>query len=583
MKNLLFFIFLGILTFAACKKENFETFTPHTGGFDSKTITASFSGIIVDENEKGLADVTVTQGNQSTTTDKNGIFFFNKISATNTKAYFKANKTGYFHGSRTIFAQADQNHQVRIKMLPNNSIATINNSSGGEVILPQGGKLKFDAGDVALPNGNPYSGTVHVAAHRIDPTQANGRFEMPGDLRGITNENKNVVLQSFGMMAVELTDPSGNLLQVAPNQTVEMSFDVPTSLVSSAPSSIPLWYFDESTGDWKEEGSATLTGNTYKGEVSHFSFWNYDAQFETVFFEANFIDEAGNPLVNQIITITLDGWTSYGVTNDDGWVGGLVKANATMLLGMINTCNQDKLLQEFTTTSADINLGVITAIIDNMITYNVTGTVINCESLPITNGYLSIQTPNWYSHYVVGINESNNFSFVYTSCDESNSIVATGYDYDNFVQSEAMTFSLSSNSNIGEIQACDIVIDEFFTLFYPSALTGNDTTTTMIPPNLWLGGQLDSYIQIGGDNMQLEAITFIADIEGLTDVVPTTYSSTTVSIQHTALNIDTIYYAQCFIEITKFPENIGEFLEGNVTSKGSAPIVTGSFRIKRTQ
>ena len=35
-----------------------------------------------------------------------------------------------------------------------------------------------------------------------------------------------------------------------------------------------LWYFDEDAGLWKEEGSATLSGNVYTANVSHLSYWN---------------------------------------------------------------------------------------------------------------------------------------------------------------------------------------------------------------------------------------------------------------------------------------------------------------------
>jgi hypothetical protein len=47
-----------------------------------------------------------------------------------------------------------------------------------------------------------------------------------------------------------------------------------------------------------KEGSATKTGSNYVGKVSHFSFWNCDAPFPVVEFEASFVDQAGAPLQN---------------------------------------------------------------------------------------------------------------------------------------------------------------------------------------------------------------------------------------------------------------------------------------------
>jgi hypothetical protein len=47
-------------------------------------------------------------------------------------------------------------------------------------------------------------------------------------------------------------------------------------MVSVAPPTIEMWFFDEVKGIWKEEGIGTKQGSVYVGEVSHFSSWNFD-------------------------------------------------------------------------------------------------------------------------------------------------------------------------------------------------------------------------------------------------------------------------------------------------------------------
>ena len=39
---------------------------------------------------------------------------------------------------------------------------------------------------------------------------------------------------------------------------------------------MPLWYFDEVAGLWKEQGFSRKVGNRYIGNVSHFTIWNND-------------------------------------------------------------------------------------------------------------------------------------------------------------------------------------------------------------------------------------------------------------------------------------------------------------------
>jgi len=582
MKKIFLLAILGLIAFTSCKKDNFEKFTPSSGGFEVKEVTASFAGIIVGENEEFLEGVTVTIGNHTTTTDENGAFFFKNIAVPNNKAYFTASKSGYFHGSRTIFAQAGSTHQVRIKMLDNSPIGTIQNATGGVVSLPEGGQLTFEAGDVAYPNGDPYTGQVNVAAKRIDPTTANGQFEMPGDLRGKDKDDKDVTLASYGMMAVELTDNSGNLLQVAEGQTVDIEFEVPSSLLSTAPAEIPLWYFDETNGEWIEEGSATLSGNTYQAKVGHFSFWNWDAKFPTVYFEATFVNESGQPLVNVWIGIELpDGTYGHGFTNDTGWVGGLVMANATMKIFFApdQSCSSfPQYVMDFTTTNLDIDLGTITVADNPPTTYTISGVLVDCDNAPISNGYVSIQGNDWYHNSNTPVNADGSFSFEYTTCETMASISISGYDYTNLLSSDSQSFDLSQGGDLGNIQVCDNMIDEFFTMNFTS-YTGVDTTVTLLPPsqlgfyitNDSLTNQFDHWSVFGLEYNPFYRLEIDCKYEGIGSFdAYGTYKSSSNWISFTGT-----------VNITSYPTMAGEYIIGTLESDGTSPVVTGSFKIKK--
>ncbi len=83
---------------------------------------------------------------------------------------------------------------------------------------------------------------------------------MPGELRGIDENNKQVGLQSFGMMAVEMTGASGERLQLAPAKPATMRFPIAAAQQASAPATIAFWSFNDTTGLWKQEGMATKQG-----------------------------------------------------------------------------------------------------------------------------------------------------------------------------------------------------------------------------------------------------------------------------------------------------------------------------------
>ncbi len=573
MKKIFLLAILGLITFVSCKKDNFERFTPSSGGFEAKEVTASFSGVIVSSDETGLKDVAVQIGNHTTTTDENGVFFFKDIAVPNSKAYFVASKAGYFHGSRTIFAQANQTHQVRIKMLNNSPIGSFQNNNGGTVTLPEGGQLTFEPGDVAYPNGDSFAGQVFVAAKRIDPTTANGKFEMPGDLRAKDKDDKDMTLSSYGMMAVELTDASGNLLQVAENQTVDITFEVPSSIVATAPADIPLWYFDETNGVWKEEGSATLSGNTYQGQVGHFSFWNCDANFPRVYFEARFVDENGQAIVGAWISIELpDGNRRVAMTNSNGWVGGEVMANATMKLFFQASAEcgfSSQYITDFTTTNLDINLGDVSVTVNAPVTYTLTGTLVDCSDNPVSNGYIGLHSNTWYFESNVFVNSDGTFALEYTTCENLDSVYLTGYDYDNLEQSALLGYDLTLGTDLGNIKACGTALDEYITFNY-TASSGIDTIHTILPPNLSFQDSLQNW-SIGGYDNNNGAFYLQSPTLSIGNYSGTGYYETLSGYQS--------FY--CDFMITSYPTTSGEYIEGSFTSNNVTPIVTGSFKVKR--
>jgi len=133
---------------------------------------------------------------------------------------------------------------------------------------------------------------------------------MPGDLRGITTGGKEVALKTYGMMNVELQDDAGNKLQVASGQQATITVAVPSALQGTAPATIPLWYFNDSTGRWIQQGAGALQGSSYIGNVSHFTWWNYDVSYIPYFFKGHIKDQAGNPvpIFMQYCTIVLAWW-----------------------------------------------------------------------------------------------------------------------------------------------------------------------------------------------------------------------------------------------------------------------------------
>jgi hypothetical protein len=278
---------------------------------------------------------------------------------------------------------------------------------------------------------------------------------MPGNLRGLNTSNEEKYLMSFGMFATELMDAAGNPLQLANGKQAEISNEVPPSLLASAPSTIPLWHFDTNKMIWIEEGTATLNGNKYVGKVSHFSFWNCDEPMNAINLEMTLVDQNNLPLTGYTVKLTNPTTNSvgYGITNSNGWVGGLVFANANLTMevyGNPNVCGILPLYSQVITTNAvNQNLGTVQINLSSFQQASIIGTILNCNLNVEPNSVLLIKPYN----ILVPVNNLGNFFYSFP-CIPLSPLVCEAYNL-NTNQYSSSTFNLNPGiNNLGNLIAC---------------------------------------------------------------------------------------------------------------------------------
>ncbi|HEV2303856.1 MAG TPA: hypothetical protein VGR91_20010 [Stellaceae bacterium] len=148
---------------------------------------------------------------------------------------------------------------------------------GGGQCPAAGGNLSVDfpPGSFVTAAGAAYTGSVSVEAFQYDLSQPN---PIPGDL-GAVFGGKPVRLGSFGAFHLLPRDASGQPLAMAPGMHANVSLPIQPSQLAAAPATIPLFHYDETTGQWIEDGKLTRAGNSYVGAVTHFSVFNADTVF----------------------------------------------------------------------------------------------------------------------------------------------------------------------------------------------------------------------------------------------------------------------------------------------------------------
>jgi hypothetical protein len=440
----------------------------------------SIAGFVTNENGGPVSNAEVAAGNKTAITDKFGYFQITDVSLPEIAGFIKVKKSSYFTGYKTFLAEQGKESFVRIKLLPQNNKATIDAVSGGSADLPGGARLTLPPAAVVIASsGSAYAGAINVSAHFIDPTNVqDSRLQSPGDGRGINEKGHLQLLNSYGILAIELTGNSGQLLQIAPGRQATMVLPIPSSMAGSAPASIALWSFDETNGLWKHEGTATKSGNSYTGSAAHFSFWTGAVGIPLVQFTAQIVNQSLQPVGNAAIGIRGEnepfnaGYGRFGYTDANGYVTGTIPANRQLLLNVLTPCETEAYSHPFNSGSTDIDLGTLTGNLgQGMVTIN--GNVVDCSNQPVNNGYVQTYDNGFYNR----INFANGvFSFTGLAC--TNAVVSyVAIDNNTNQQSAPQSISLVPGlNNLGTITSCDT------NPLSSVAITIDGVTTTIAEP-----------------------------------------------------------------------------------------------------
>jgi hypothetical protein len=286
---------LLFLSVSSCKKDNEQENTnpPVTPGNTNTTLVI---GRVTTASGVPLAGVQLTAGTKSGSSNADGNFSIADVSS-GERVFVSASKTGYYVGSKGVIPENNGVTKIEIILIEDtpNFVATaaISNS----LLLPDGSGIELSPNSVQLANGTLASGNINVSIVHLSPSDPDFELKAPGgDFIGINTAAEEMQLVSYGMLMVEMTDNSGNQLELVPGNTSVVRMKVPADQLASAPATIPLWHFDETSGKWREEGSASLQGDTYVGTVTHFSTWNCDFPTERGTVKGNVRDCLGNLL-----------------------------------------------------------------------------------------------------------------------------------------------------------------------------------------------------------------------------------------------------------------------------------------------
>ena len=466
--NLILILLFSLLTATSCQEDDAisptdqqqQEYIPDSfSEYFGNQISRDFIGNVMDTNRDPIEGATISIGNQTATTDNNGVFIINNATVNERFGYIKAEKPGYIHASRSVVPSNGTN-KVTIMMLEATIVGSVNSGTPGTVTASDGSSVSFD-GNFVKEDGSSYSGSVDVIMHHLDPADTDMPMQMPGMLYAENENGAERMLQTLGMLVVELRGSGGEDLNLAEGATSEIQIPVDASLMGMAPATIPLWYFDETNGYWKEEGIATLQGNMYVGNVSHFSFWNCDIPAEAITLCVTTVDDDNSPLNNLQVSITSTTFgTTYGYTNDNGEVCGYVPSNESLILNVYSydLCGDSPLHTEtIGPFNTDSSITVVVPDNPDIIQETVTGTFNTCNGDPVSNGYVQLTYGN--QTFTDAVSDGT-FEINLIRCEEDNTFIISGSDYTNIQTTDGIAYTFTTpTTDIGTISACNAVTE----------------------------------------------------------------------------------------------------------------------------
>lgn len=554
----------------------------------SKMVDVAFMGRIIGENGEPIAAAIVEGGDESAITDQNGVFRLKSSRRPAEHAIISVHKSGYFDLSRAYIVQNNAVQTVTIQLLTKTLAGSVSANSGGLVNVQGGAKLDFPAGAITDENGQAYTGSVNVYARYLDPTKPELAINMPGNLTAINNAGELRSLATFGMIGVELASPSGQKLKIASGQQVEVRIPIDPGIAATAPAEIPLWHYEAPIAYWKEEGVAQKVGNEYVGQVSHFSWWNYDAPYPSVQASGKvYFNDLQHPASDVQVWIGPEnqmlGWgCGHGATDFNGCYTGAIPANMPLTITIQTWDPGCGMAVLYTANIGPFSSDVVIPdiIITNVMVQglDISGRLLDCNGNPVVNGYAKISLGGFNS-VIAFTNANGEFQQMYTSCGTlPQSGSAIGFDMDNLTESAVENFAINSGAvNLGDLTVCTALSEyiqytldgQLYTLTDPSGWCLPDSfPNTGYLTSMWSQGNGAQSISIGFNSPSIQTGDFTLSQFQI--------SSFDVNLQQSSLNTN----------VTAVALNPGEIIMGTFGGTfqdftGANHTINGSYRVKR--
>ena len=187
----------------------------------------------------------------------------------------------------------DTSASIEVIMIPRQAAVVFNNNVEKTLVGQFGASIELKGDDFVDASGTVVSGEIEMRMTPVDVSTAAGLEAFPGTFSAIDEAGDDVaVIVTYGTTEFSFTKNS-QAVQLGNGKTaiIELPLFIdkhPDGSDVALGDQIPLWYLNEDSGIWIQEGSGVVvdsasskTGFALRGEVSHFTWWNIDVPVDT--------------------------------------------------------------------------------------------------------------------------------------------------------------------------------------------------------------------------------------------------------------------------------------------------------------
>mgnify|MGYP003884512817 CR=1 FL=1 len=291
---------------------------------DTETVQTAIVGQVETADGVPAFGVTVRAGELEVMTDSTGRFVLEGVPAGRHTLAFS--KWGWSKSFRPV--TVDEGHPAVVNQVIVRSDADGSFAAGlGANIDVRGAKVDLPAGTYVDANGTAYNGAVQYSATFYDLGKDSPELRAaPGTFEARDGTGADALIESFGMLQVELTTADGTDLELPDGSASRMLMPLQTRGTPLLPagSMIPAWSFDEIEGIWVQEGAGVVTTLAdgrlaWQFDAPHYSTWNVDLPVETrQCVTGKVVDNQGAPIVGAQVEAIGEDYTATTTARTDG-------------------------------------------------------------------------------------------------------------------------------------------------------------------------------------------------------------------------------------------------------------------------